>query len=129
MFRTIIDRAIGNKKPENLSNKEWGEFAAMTTMRLNSQVRQFEGFAPGRRVFGRTPKMPIWDIDNPFFEYFTSPVEEPKTKVHGLLSVIRKIRQASLNADFINKLSAALTRTVRSKSGGFFYAKRFLYCR
>ena len=55
LFRSITDHAIGNKKPNSLSN-EWEEFAAMTMMRLNSQERKFGGFAPAQRVFGRTPK-------------------------------------------------------------------------
>ena len=119
---------VGNKNPNNLSNKEWEEFAAMTTMRINSQVRQFGGFAPGKRVFGRTPKMPIWDIGNPFFEDFTNPVEAPATTAHGLLSVMRKIRQASLNADFSNKLSTALTRMVRkNKSEEFFLGQTVFF--
>ena len=127
LFRSIIDHAIGNKKPWNLSNKEWKEFAAMTTMRLNAQVPQFGGFAPGRRVSGRTPKMPIWDIGNPFFEDFTNPPEAPATKVHGLLSVIRKIRQASLNAYFSNKLSTVLTRRVRNKSDELFLGQTVFF--
>ena len=47
LFRSIIDHAIGNKKPNSPSNKEWEEFAAMAMIRLNPQVRQFGGFAPG----------------------------------------------------------------------------------
>ena len=55
-FRTIIDHVVGNRKPNSLCRKEWGEFAAMATMRLNSKLRQFGGFAPWRRVFGGRPK-------------------------------------------------------------------------
>ena len=90
LFRNIIDHVVGNKKPKNLSNKEWEEFAAMATMRLNSQVRQFGGFKQGRRVFGRPPKMPIGAIDNPCLGDFTNPSDAPATKVHRLLSAIRK---------------------------------------
>ena len=127
LFRSITDHAIGNKKPNSLSNKEWAEFESVPMMRLNSQVRQFGGFAPGRRVSGRTPKMPIWDIGNPFFEDFTNPPEAPATKVHGLLSVIRKIRQASLNAYFSNKLSTVLTRRVRNKSDELFLGQTVFF--
>ena len=71
--------------------------------------------------FGRTPKIPICTIGNPFFEDFTNPIEAPATKVHGLISVIRKIRQASLNAYFRNKLSTTLRSRVRgTKSAEFF---------
>ena len=59
-------------------------FAEMTTMRLNSQVRQFFGFTPGRRVFGRAPKIPIGDVGSPNFEDFTNPVEAPTTETHHL---------------------------------------------
>ena len=52
LFRTIIDHVVGNKKPENLSNKGWKEFAAMTMMRLNSQVQQSDGFAHGEEFLG-----------------------------------------------------------------------------
>ena len=60
LFRTIIDHVVGNKKPSMLRRKGWKEFAAKTTAHLNSQVRQFGGFAPGRRVSGMTPKNADW---------------------------------------------------------------------
>ena len=61
LFRTIIDHVIGNRKPNSLGRKEWDVFAAMTMMRLNSLVRKFGGFAPGRRVCGGAFEMPIRD--------------------------------------------------------------------
>ena len=55
-------------------------------------------------------------------------MEAPTTKVHGLLSAIRQIRHASLNADFSNKLSTLLTRMVRNKtSEGFFLRQEVFY--
>ena len=59
LYREINDRVIGNWKPNSARRIEWKESAAMTMMRINSQARQFGGFKPGRRVSGRTPKMPI----------------------------------------------------------------------
>ena len=59
LFRTIIDHVIGGIKPKNLSNNERKEFASMAMMHLNSKVRQYDGFTPGRRVFGGTPKLRI----------------------------------------------------------------------
>ena len=48
-LRTIIHHMIGSKKPNSSGRKEWGgEFAAMTMMRLNSQVQQFDGFTHGQ---------------------------------------------------------------------------------
>ena len=72
--------------------------------------------------------MPIGTIGSPFFEDFTNQIEAPATKVHGLISVIRKIRQASLNADFRNKLSTTLHRRVRgSKSEEFFLGQTVFF--
>ena len=85
LLRTIIDHAIGNRKPNSLGRKEWKEFSAMTTMRLNPQVRQFGGFATGQSVFGRTPEMPIGAVCNPHFEDFANPKEARETETHHLL--------------------------------------------
>ena len=80
LFRTIIDHVTGGRKHKKLNNKEWKEFSPMTMMHLNSQVRQYGGFTPGQRVFGRTPKLPIGTIDNPFFWDFTNPADAPTTE-------------------------------------------------
>ena len=100
LFRTTMDRVIGNKKPKNLGNKEWKEFAEMTTMRLNSQVQQYDGSALGETVFGRTPKLPIAVFGNPLFEDFTNPAEATTTETHGLLIIIHKIRRPSPKCRF-----------------------------
>ena len=102
-------------------------FSAMNTMRLNSHVQQFDGSTHGRRVFGRTPKMPIGTVGSPHFEDIMNPVEAPTTKTHHLVGVIHQIRQASLIAYFSGKLNSALRKRSReSKMGHTFYAKRFL---
>ena len=85
------DHTIGNKKPNSQGRKEWGEFAA-TTMRLNSQVRQYDGFGHRGRVFGRAQKMAIAAVDSPHFEDFTNPVEAPTAKTHHLSGMIRQVR-------------------------------------
>ena len=90
LFRTIIDRAIGNKRPMNLSNKEWKAFAEMATMRLNPQVRQCDGSAPGKRGFGRTPKMPIGTIDNPFLKILRTQWKHPRRKTMCYLARFTK---------------------------------------
>ena len=82
-------------------------------MRLNSQVRQFGGFAPGRRVFGRTPKMPIGAAGNPHFDDFMNQKEAPAAKTHHLLGAIQKIRHASLNGDFVNKFNLSFRKRDR----------------
>ena len=72
----------------------------MTMMHLNSQVQQYDGFTPAQLVFGRTPKLPIGTIGNPFFEDFMNPAEAPTAETQNLIPAIYEIRQASLQADF-----------------------------
>ena len=104
---------VGNKKPNSSVRKERMALAAMTTMRLNSKVRRFGGFTPGRKVFGWTPEMPIGAVGSPHFEDFMSPVEAPNTKTHHLIRGIQQIRHASLIADFSGKLNLALRKRIR----------------
>ena len=80
--RMIIDHMIGNNnKPNSSGENEWVEFAEMATMRLNSQVQQFDGFAPGKSVFGRAPKIPIGTVGGSHFGDFTNPsFEAPNEK-------------------------------------------------
>ena len=61
--------------------------------------------------------MPICTIDNPHFEDFMNPKEAPTAATNGLIGLIRKIRQASLNAYFINKLNTTLRRRAGYKIG------------
>ena len=77
----------------------------MTTMRLNSKVRKFDGFTPGQRAFAGTPKMPIGAVVAPNFEDFVNPMDAPTAKTHHLLGIIHQIRKASPTADFIGKLN------------------------
>ena len=90
LFRTTIDHVVGNKKPNSLGRKEWGEFSAMATMRLNSQVLKFGGSAPRQRVSGRTPEMPFGAVGNPHFWDFTNPKEARAEKTHHLSGAIQK---------------------------------------
>ena len=104
--------------------KEWMAFAAMTTMRLNSQVRQFDGFVHGRRVFCWAPKMTIGAVGDPDFEDFTNPFEVRTAKTHHFSGAIRQIRQASLTECFSAKLNLSLISRIRdSEMGNSFYAR------
>ena len=104
------------------------EFAEMAMMRLNAQVRQFGGFTPGGRVFGRTQKMSTGAVGNPHFADFMNPVGAPTTKSHHSIGVIQQTRQASLIAYFSGKLNSALRQRIpESKMGNSFYARRFRY--
>ena len=57
-----------------MSHKDWEEFSAMDSLHLNSQAHQYDGFTPGKRVFGRTPKLPIGAVGNPDFTDFANPI-------------------------------------------------------
>ena len=90
-------------------------------LRLNSQVWQFGGLTPGRRVRGRDPKMPIGAAGSPHFADFANPTGPPETKTHNLLGVIRQISETSLGADFNGILNLRLNRRFRHiQNGGFF---------
>ena len=84
----------------------------MTTMRLNSQVQQFEGFGPGW-VFCMNPEMPIGAARNPNLGDFMNPKGAQATKTNHLLGAIRQIRQASLTADFNGQLNLCINSRSR----------------
>ena len=107
-FRTIIDHIIGIRQANFLAQKEWGGSPSMPMIHLNAQVRQFGGFAPGRRVLGRTPKIPIGELESPHFVDFMNPKEAQAAKTHHLLGIIHLIRQESPTADFNGKLNLRL---------------------
>ena len=72
-FRMAIDHIIGNRGGAISLAQKVGEFSEMDMVHLNSQVLQFGGFAHGRRVFGRAPKMPIATVCSPNFADFANP--------------------------------------------------------
>ena len=56
------------------------EYASSGTLHLNYKV-QYECFTPGKRDTGRTPQMPVWAADNPFFFCdFTNRNDSPSTQ-------------------------------------------------
>ena len=126
LFRSLIDHLVGGKKPNSPSRKEWGEFSAMTMMRLNAQVRQFGGFAPGQRVFGRKTEIPIGALRNPHFCGFYEP--ERGTYLENS-PVIRCASEYTTSIDKCRsdeQLNMALRRRGReAEMVRSFYAKRF----
>ena len=58
-------------------------YAALTTLQLNPQVQQYDGFAPGHRVSGRTPKMPIGTVGNPLYIGFANSGNSPVTHTNA----------------------------------------------
>ena len=90
-------------------------------MHLNSQVRQFDGFAQWQRVFGRTPKMPTGAVYNPHFGDFTNPVEEPTAETHHLSGTMRQIRKSSLTSYFSGASNLALNKRIRASENEEFF--------
>ena len=104
--------------------KERIESPAMTTTHLNSQVRKFDGFAHGQRVFVGAPKMPIGAVGNPHFDDFMNSGEAPTAETHHLFGAIRQIRQAPLAADFSGELNLATGGRIReSEMKNSYYVK------
>ena len=66
-FRTTIGHIVGNRKANCTTRREWKEPPAITMAHLGSQVQQLGGSAPGKRVFGRTPKTPVGAAGGPHF--------------------------------------------------------------
>ena len=114
-FRGIIDHIIGNRKINFSTPKQWREFSAMTSLRLNSQVQQYDGFTPGKRVFGGAPKLPIGTLGNPNFNDCVNPKTAPTAKSMSLLRTIFQIRRASLEADFSGKINVCPSTRLRSR--------------
>ena len=64
--------------------------------------------------------MPIGTVGGPHFEDFMNPKEAKTTKTHHLLEIMRRIRQASLTADFNGKSNLCLNRMFRRSRNGEF---------
>ena len=89
-------------------------------MHLNAQVWQFGGFAPGGRVFGRTPKMPMGAVANPHLADFMNPKGAHATETNHFLGIMRRIRQSSLTAYFNGELNLRTIRRLRQLRNGVF---------
>merc|ERR1712112_176904 len=122
-FRGILDHIIGNRKSNCLSHKEWKDFSAMTALHLNSQVQLYDGFTPGKRVFGRTPKLPIGTVGNPNFPDFMKPVTAPTTKTLSLLNTIFKYEKHLWKRILTEKMQLRLERRIRN-----FKTEEFCLC-
>ena len=105
-------------------------YAAITMLQLNSQVQEYDGFTPVRRVSGRAPKMAIGSVDNPFFNDFTNPEDSPVAQTHQVLAKLRDIRKSSLEIDFNEKFNRTLNRLAQDMQiDEFFFGKLFTFIR
>ena len=82
-------------------------------LHLNSQVRKYDGFTPGHRVFGRTHKIPIGAVGNPNFCDFMDPADSPVDQTHQVLVEQREIQEASLEIDFRGTFNIAISNRLR----------------
>ena len=76
-------------------------------------MRQFDGFAPGQRVFGGDTKMPIGAVGNPNYGDFANPKEAAAAKTHHLSGIINRIRKESPTAYFSGELNLNLNKRLR----------------
>ena len=72
-FKDIAKQIKDRSKNNQIPPVDWEGCDALSTLRLNSKVRRYNGFETGRRVFGRTPKMLIAAVCNTFCNYIRIP--------------------------------------------------------
>ena len=70
---------------KQIKSVDWRAYAALTMLNLNSHAQQYDGFTTDRRVFGRTPEMPIGTVDNPSWVDFTNHTNHTVTQTHQAL--------------------------------------------
>ena len=75
---------------------------------LDSKVRKYDGFAQGRRVFGRAPEFPVGAEAGPRFKDFTNPNHSHVTQTRDVLVKLRGIQMESLEIYFVWKLDLTL---------------------
>ena len=63
----------------------------------------------------------------PFFGDFTNPSDAPTAETQNLISMIFEIRQASIKADFQNKLDKALIRRVGNERNEEYLTGKTVY--
>ena len=99
-FKDIMRRNLDKSKNKKIETGDWAEYDAMCLRRLNVQVQQYDGFTPGRRVFGRAPKLPVGAVGSPHFSYFTNLNDSTVTETNGAMAKLREIQNASLEIVF-----------------------------
>ena len=99
-------------------------------MHFNSPAHQCDGFTPGRRVFGRTPKMPIGAAGNPFYNESMNPADSLVARARRVLAELREIQKDSQESDFNGKPNLSLRHQVWGlKSEQVFLGKAVTFIR
>ena len=91
---------------------------------LNPQAQQYECFTPGRRVVGRTPKIPIGAAGNPFRNAFTGRPTPQVTQTIPSACETDGIQKSSLRSGFNGKFKITSHRQVQDLEGAQFFLGR-----
>ena len=76
-FKSIAHRIHDRRKCKNIETVDRQEYASICTIRLNSQVHQYDGFTHGHRVFWAGAEITDRVADNPNIRDFTNTNEFP----------------------------------------------------
>ena len=95
-FEDVAHRIPDKRKNKEITTVDWQEYASMCIMRLNSHVHQYDGYTLGRRVFGRSPRLPIGAVGIRTLEVFRIKWTSVKNDV---LVKLREIQNAYLSRD------------------------------
>ena len=95
-FSYTAQQILDKRKIKKIETVDRKEYASMCIPRMNSQVPQYDGFTPGQRDFGRSPKLQIGAADGPHFRDFTNLNVSFLTQTHGAIAKFREIRKTSL---------------------------------
>ena len=100
---------------------DWQEYDALSMLHLCPQSQQYDGFTPGQRVPGRTPKMPIGVTGDPSPCDFMNPADTPVAPTHQVRVELREMQQASLKIGFGGKFNMTLNQRVREMESEEFF--------
>ena len=99
--RRALAVSLGRNAPSQIKPRneqirpvDWLEYDALSMLHLNAQLQQFGCYTPGKRVYGRTPEMPIATVDNTFYNDFMNPKDSPFAQTHQAIAKLREIQNA-----------------------------------
>ena len=100
----------------------------MCILQLNAQVPQYNGFAPGRRVCGMAPKLPIGTVDAPLFIGAIYNNDAPCMQKTGCASKTSGVRKSPYEAVRGRKLNLSLNSSfqeLKAKAISYFRGEPF----
>ena len=126
-FRYIMAQIKDRREKTQNEPVDCAEYAALTMLRLNSQVRQYDCFTPARRVCGRTPEMPIGAVGNPFNIDLTNPENSSVTHTRPVIAKLREVQKASSENDINGEFNRTSAQHVREMESGDSFSLQALY--